>query len=529
MSEDIAEGISNPLVIIGDQIAPKKHLVAFMQHLRRENDLLEEEAKIQYAVCRDSTDVATALKKHLDSVKMVLLGPGLEGKSATIARMLASKAQIIVVVNNKVNPLASDLQAIMKIEKNLMDLGVVVVDEQKATEELFEPLIQDYVLSGAVPAADMENMSPEERGRMIGKRLDAVDKFPSLPETQRKVNALDDLDPPKKWAEAIDPDLPTRTVILRILNSARYGFRSRVETIDKAVAMASSRTIREIVTACQVQQIFKDAAAQDIDKFWRHALGTAFFAKLFALSADPETQTARQKAEFERFQFSEEQTQLLRETRLWEKFELNEKDDPFSSGLMHDVGKVTMTMCLEESLTLIQAVIESEVSEAQQEGKPWTNTSLNIERFLMKDIDHQVIGGQLAEKWELDPGQQLVISHHHEIEDQTPDLIKLVALANLATNCLFPYPATAEQHPFTLLFAKIDSSVKKNEDKPPIEAALEAIGQEHFEELVDVIEGLDIPPALWELTDFRSFFHLCFAVAPEVKSATNAFLQQTGA
>ena len=71
----------------------------------------------------------------------------------------------------------------------------------------------------------------EERGRMIDARLDAVNTFPSLPETQRKVAELDDLDPPKQWAEAIDPDVPTRTVILRLLNSARYGFRSRVETI----------------------------------------------------------------------------------------------------------------------------------------------------------------------------------------------------------------------------------------------------------------------------------------------------------
>ena len=52
---------------------------------------------------------------------------------------------------------------------------------------------------------------------MIDKRLEAVNSFPSLPDTQRKVaelDDLDDLDPPKKWAEAIDPDLPTKTVIL---------------------------------------------------------------------------------------------------------------------------------------------------------------------------------------------------------------------------------------------------------------------------------------------------------------------------
>lgn len=528
MSEAVAEDKANPLVIIGDRITRKPHLVAFMEHLRRENSQLDPEQQIQYAVCGDSTDVATALKRYLGQVKMVLLGPGLEGNAATIARMLASKAQIVIVVDNTVNPLGRDQTSIVKTEKNLLELGVIVVAGNKATESLFEPIIQDYVLSDMAPAANMEEMSPEERAAMIDKRLLAVDKFPSLPETQRKVTELDDMDPPKKWAEAIDPDLPTRTVILRILNSARYALRSRVETIDKAVVLASARTIREIVTACQMQQIFKSTAAKDIDQFWRHSLATGFFAKLFALPADPEIQNGQQKAEFNRYHFEEEQAKLLQETRIWEKFELNEKDDAFTSGLLHDVGKVTMTMCLEESLKLIQALISNEVAEAEKAGKPWAEPALAVEQLLMKDIDHQVIGGRLAEKWEMDPGQQLVIAHHHDIEDQSPDLLKLIAMADLAANCLFPYPATDEQHPFTVLFAKIKVAVDKRKGEAPTEVVLDVIGQDFFEELVDIMDRMEIPPPIWEIVDFKTFFHLCYCVGPAVKSATNAFLQQTG-
>ena len=121
--------------------------------------------------------------------------------------------------------------------------------------------------------------------------------------------------------------------------------------IDKAVVLASAKTIREIVTACQ---IFQKTAESTIDQFWRHSLATAFYAKLFSLPGDPAVQTSQQKSEFERFQFEEEDVKSIQEPRLWEAFDLDAKDDPFTSGILHDVGKVTMLMCLEDSIAFLQ-------------------------------------------------------------------------------------------------------------------------------------------------------------------------------
>ncbi len=133
---------------------------------------------------------------------------------------------------------------------------------------------------------------------------------------------------------------------MKILNSARYGFRSRVETIDQAVALASARTIREIVTACQIRQIFSKTEETTIDRFWRHSLAVGFFAKLLSLPADPAEQDSQQKTEFERYQLEQEQIDALQEAKLWQKLDLGEKDDLFTAGLLHDIGKVSMQMCL---------------------------------------------------------------------------------------------------------------------------------------------------------------------------------------
>ena len=449
MAEEETEKVKgNPLIVIGDKVAPKPHLVALMQELREENKLLEPEEALKYAVCISSSDVAVALKKYQDDVKMVLIGPGMEGNGVTVARMLASKAKIVMVVDPAYNALGPDPATYKEVQKNLEELGIILVLATDANSDFFEPVVKDYVISGLAAGVDLERLTPEQRGEMIDKRLDAVNKFPSLPETQRLVSELDDLDPPKKWAEAIDPDVPTKTVILRILNSARYGFRSRVETIDQAVALASAKTIREIVTACQIRQIFQKTNERTIDQFWRHSLSVGFFAKLFCLPANPEEQNGSQKTEFARFGLDEEQTALLQEVGLWSKFKLEDTDDPFTSGLLHDVGKITMVMALEDSLELVTAVIDAEFQEHKSEGKIWARSILDIERFLMKDVDHQVIGRRLAEKWEMPDSVRQVIGFHHDVQEQSPDLIKLVALANLAASTLFPYPATEAQHPF---------------------------------------------------------------------------------
>jgi HD-like signal output (HDOD) protein len=256
-------------------------------------------------------------------------------------------------------------------------------------------------------------------------------------------------------------------------------------------------------------------------------LSVGFFAKLLSLPADPAEQDSQQKTEFERFQLEQEQIDALQEAKLWQKLDLAEKDDLFTAGLLHDIGKVSMQMCLEDSLELIMAVIESEVQEAQGQSKLWANSVIDIERLLMKDLDHQVIGGRIAEKWEVDDSLQAVVTRLHDIQEHSPDIVKVVAFANMAANCLFPYPATETQHPFPQLFARIDAAVKKSSKSGPA-AVEEAINEEIFEDLVDVLNRLKIPSFLWELVDFRTFFKLTHILSPKIKAATIGFLQQTG-
>ncbi|MBI2505337.1 MAG: HDOD domain-containing protein [Candidatus Latescibacteria bacterium] len=515
---------ANPIVIIADKIERKPHLAAFLQTLRQENLTLSGDEAIKYAVCKNSPEIALALRKYRYSVKLIMIGPGLQGNAWTLARMLCKRVRVLLVLEPAA--LANPLYA--KIRNSLEALGIITAMSQNATEAFFKPLIREHVLSGLSADNDLVGMTPEERAETIEKRLEAVNKFPSLPETQQRVAALDDMDNPKKWEEAINPDVLTRTVILRILNSAYYGFKSRITTIDKAVQLASARTVREIVLACQIRQLFEKTDEKSIDAFWRHSLAVGFFAKLFTLPADPAQQSTPQRVEFNRYRFDEEQTKLLQEARLWEKLALEPKEDPFTCGMLHDIGIITMILCLEESMQLIVALIAAEVKEAQDESKLWAHALPDLEHMLMGDIDHQLIGYRLAKKWEMDDKTCQVIGGHHSVQARDPNLSKAVALADLAAYSLFPYPATDTQDPLCRIFARVAEIAKKKPGKTQQDSVRNAFySMEVFAELGDVLKRLEAPTWLGEIIDFKDFFFLCYMVAPKMRATTVGFLQQT--
>jgi hypothetical protein len=127
----------------------------------------------------------------------------------------------------------------------------------------------------------------------------------------------------------------------------------------------------------------------------------------------------------------------------------------------------------------------------------------------------------------VDPSLQSVVTSLHEVHANSMDIVKVVAFANMGASCIFPYPAVETQHPFPQLFARIDAAVKKS-SKSGTAAVEEAISEEIFEDLVDVLNRLKIPTFLWELVDFKTFFRVVYTVAPKIKAATIGFLQQTG-
>ena len=167
MSEEVAQVTGNPLIVLGDRIARKPHLTSFLENIRTENALLDAHEAVKYAICGDSSEVAITLKKHLDDVKMVLIGPGLTGNGVTVARMLATKAHIVMVIDPAINPLAPDPENYKTLQRNLEELGVILVLANDATESFYEPLIKEYVLSGSTSSPGVRPLRSARRFRPV--------------------------------------------------------------------------------------------------------------------------------------------------------------------------------------------------------------------------------------------------------------------------------------------------------------------------------------------------------------------------
>jgi HD-like signal output (HDOD) protein len=522
---------TNPLIVIGDSIKRKPSLDNLFLLIRKANASLPEEQQIKYVVCEHTHDVALSLREYKKNVRLVLLGNDIGGQPAAIARLLSKAAKIIVVTDDSGLPLSDDLGTLAQIKTALEELGIVVERDTQVTEEFYQPIVEQYVMEGLSPLADLANLSPAERAKLVDKRLDSITKFPSLPETQRRVAALEDMDSPKKWAAAIDPDAPTRNSILRSLNSAHYGFRSKIKTIEQSVTMVGATTIREIVLACQIRELFQKVKESRVEQFWAHSIATAYFAKLLMLPTNADAQSHHEKKDLELFGFEDWQSDLLGELRMWERFDLTEKDDPFISGMLHDIGKITMVLCFEDSLAIMDSLVEAEIIDFQAEntnGAVWVKPVRFFEQFLLTDIDHQTIGARIGNFWELEDELLNVISKHHEVTPDSPGLLKLIALADLAANTVAPYPYAPEQHPFPTVLSHVMQATADLEGNELGTTVAEGLTDKVMQGASTVFEEMEVPEALWDVIDQKSFLHLCCAAAPRVGSAAQGFLKQTG-
>ncbi|MBC7348287.1 MAG: HDOD domain-containing protein, partial [Clostridia bacterium] len=83
----------------------------------------------------------------------------------------------------------------------------------------------------------------------------------------------------------IGQDQALTAKILRLANSAYYGFPRRIGTITEAVILLGFNTIRNLVLTASVSQVLqREAPGYGLAKgeLWRHALTSAMAARLLA-------------------------------------------------------------------------------------------------------------------------------------------------------------------------------------------------------------------------------------------------------
>jgi len=179
---------------------------------------------------------------------------------------------------------------------------------------------------------------------------------------------------------AEDPAMSVK--VLKLTNSAFYGLTREIESVKHAVLIVGMEAVKNLVLSASVLDMFKgnNIDLEFQEAFWRHSLATAFCGRVMA-------------------------------RRVQSRGPID-PDTAFSSGLLHDVGKMVIACFLANE--------SAELKEARQQDRE-TEDYLLEERVL--GFNHAQIGAFLAAEWKLP--KRLVDSicfHHHpqQSEDESP-------------------------------------------------------------------------------------------------------------
>jgi putative nucleotidyltransferase with HDIG domain len=226
----------------------------------------------------------------------------------------------------------------------------------------------------------MKNMT--EHPVDLANRLSAaVDKMPAFPKSVQLVLELsrDDDCPIKELAEVIEKD-PVMTVrLLRILNSAYYGFSKQITSVSESVAYVGMNAIKNMALAFAAMGVLpkQNAAGFDVQRLLMHSLITASVARTLC------------------HQYSHDETRPA---------------DCYIVGLLHDFGKVVFAQFLAPEFKEALACSRSQ------------SISLHEAEQQIIGTDHAMIGGMLMEKWRF-PERLIDSVRRHHGEITTDDML----------------------------------------------------------------------------------------------------------
>jgi putative nucleotidyltransferase with HDIG domain len=214
-----------------------------------------------------------------------------------------------------------------------------------------------------------------------------VDDLPALPQiTAQVIKLTEDPDSTvQDLGDLICQDQALTTKVLRLANSAYYGFPRRIGTVTQALIILGFNTIRSLVMAASVHNVLaREVAGYALGQgeLWRHSIGVAIGARM-----------------------------LSKRTRC------SSPEQAFVAGLVHDIGKVILSLYVKDDFEAIMRLV--------QEGTPFMTAEEQVLGF-----GHAAVGARVAEKWNLPPALVKAIAGHHTLGRGEPD--DLTALVHVA-------------------------------------------------------------------------------------------------
>lgn len=165
----------------------------------------------------------------------------------------------------------------------------------------------------------------------------------------------------------ISSDATLSAQVLRLANSARFGFASQISTVQHAVVALGSAEVQSLVVSVAVANYSRAALrTRALQQCWRHTIASAVLCREVARAAGKPA------------------------------------DQAYSLGLLHDIGRLGLLVAWPR-----------EYDRILQQADRDSMSLLELEKRLFK-MDHCEVGRTLVEQWKLPAEFQLVAGRHHD-------------------------------------------------------------------------------------------------------------------
>jgi HD-like signal output (HDOD) protein len=225
----------------------------------------------------------------------------------------------------------------------------------------------------------------------IDRVIRGMKNIPSIPTVITKVTEI--LDDPRSCAadlgRVISGDQALTARLLRLVNSAFYGFPSKIETVSRAVTVIGFRQLRELTVGTSMLNMFKgigEHTSLSMQDFWKHSVVCGIASRVLAIYKREEVP--------ERF---------------------------FVAGLLHDIGRMVLLESRPEQYIEVFSMVKQEsclVAEAEMAVFGFT---------------HAEVGKKLMLSWHLPSSLANAVGFHHDTErrDRSSRLEDIVHVSDI--------------------------------------------------------------------------------------------------
>ncbi|MFW6334056.1 MAG: HDOD domain-containing protein [Desulfosalsimonas sp.] len=224
---------------------------------------------------------------------------------------------------------------------------------------------------------------PESGHELMQKIIETAKALPPMPQVIARASQVlsDENAGFKEIAEVLESDQAMATRVLKLANSAYYGVRVPVNSVQQASALLGFKTLFEmIVVVSSSKMMGRQLEGYGIDsrQTWKHSLLTAMAARSIAEEKYPEL-----------------------------------SDDAFMAGLLHDSGMLILDPHMKKGKKRLETHLEH--------GRTIEQAETAIFGF-----DHAQIAAEYLKKWMLPASQTHAIEFHHRPSESEGDVLSCI-------------------------------------------------------------------------------------------------------